>query len=284
MSFFLADIGGTKIRLIFCKSEKDLKQQKLEIFLTPQNYRQFLKLLKNFADANSHFLKKIRKAVFGFAGVFNARKEKLIYAPNLKDYENRNLKKDLERILNCKVILENDAALAGIGEAKFGAGKIFDVFGYLTLSTGVGGAKIVRISSRETSLSACELTRMDANSFGFEPGHSFLLMNNFLFEAEELLGGESIKKFFGKKPENIKNKKFWNYYHQILSIFLINVSIFWSVDKIILGGGITKSLDFKNLNFLVNKFHPLPLKIKIIKAKLGELAVLWGGLVIILKQ
>ncbi|MFN3966573.1 MAG: 4Fe-4S dicluster domain-containing protein, partial [Endomicrobiia bacterium] len=74
------------------------------------------------------------------------------------------------------------------------------------------------------------------NTFGSEPGHSFLLMNNFLFEVEELLGGESIRKIFGKKPEEIKNKKFWNYYHQILSIFLINVSIFWSVDKIILGG------------------------------------------------
>ena len=266
--------------------------------------------------------------------------------------------------------------LAGLGEGKFGAGKRFDVFGYITLSTGVGGAKIVitrtntnfnelmrtnerprtnannnnrepirtneglqefavndnnvrisshqslhkfavednkvrissilssqkfavndnnvRISSHQSShkfavnnddvrssspLSSHKFA-VNYNLFGSEPGHSFLLMNDFLFEVEELLGGENIRKIFGKKPEEIKDKKFWNYYHKILSIFLINVSIFWSVDKIILGGGITKSLDFKRLNLLVNKLHPLPIKIKIIKAKLNELSVLYGGLVI----
>lgn len=306
--YFLGDIGGTKTRLIFCQSEKDFTKQRLKIFATPQNYREFLNLLKGFVNINSRFLKKMRKAVFGFAGMFDKKKEKLIYAPNLRDFENKNLKRDLEKILKIEVILENDAALAGLGEGKYGAGKNFDVFGYITLSTGVGGVKIIKVKiscsnedrikhPNEDRIDSVNIRvnnsvfnsgnnnsvniRVDFNTFGFEPGHSFLLIGDFLFEVEELIGGESIEKTFGKKPEEIKDKKFWNFYHQILSIFLINVSIFWSIDKIILGGGITKSLDFRKLNSLVNKLHPLSPKIKIIKSKLGEMNVLYGGLVIV---
>lgn len=274
--YLLGDIGGTKTRLIFCKSKKDLKQQRLKIFSTPQNYREFLKSLKNFVNSNFHFLKKTRKAVFGFAGVFDEKKEKLIYAPNLKDYENRNLKKDLERILNCEVILENDAALAGIGEGNFGVGKNFDVFGYLTLSTGVGGVKIVKART-----DANNKTRIDANSFGFEPGHSFIFLSNgeeiVPVEIEELIGGKNIEKIFGKKPEMIKDKKFWLGIERLLSVFLINTALFWSVEAIIIGGGMIKSLNIKRLRFYFKKFQPFRIKTKILKSKLDDLSSIYGG-------
>lgn len=267
--YLLGDIGGTKTRLIFCQSIKDLEKRNLKIFATPQNYKEFLNLLTNFTKEHSQFLKKTRKVVLGFAGMFDNKKEKLIYAPNLKDFENRNLKKDLEKILNAEVILENDAVLAGIGEAKFGAGKSFDVFGYITLSTGVGGAKIVGSQQFVTNI----------NTFGFEPGHSFLLINDFLFEVEELLGGENIKKVFGQRPEEIKSKKFWDQYQKILAIFLINVSIFWSVDKIILGGSLVKKLSLKMIKLYIDKFQPFPLKIQLRKSFLGDLAGIYGSLI-----
>ncbi|BCX15627.1 MAG: hypothetical protein KatS3mg097_519 [Candidatus Parcubacteria bacterium] len=314
--YLLGDIGGTKTRLIFCKSDEDFRKQKLQIFITPQNYREFLELLKSILHSyKSASITHLSACIFGFAGMLDKKKEKLIYAPNLRNFENKNLKRDLEKILKTEVILENDAALAGLGEGKYGVarlsggqGKNFDVFGYITLSTGIGGVKIIKVKiSRlnedrinhlnEDRINSVNIRvnnsvfnsgnnnsvniRVDFNTFGFEPGHSFLLTDNFLFEVEELLGGENIRKTFGKKPEDIKDKKFWNFYHQILSIFLINVSIFWSIDKIILGGSVIKSLDFKKLNLLVNKLHPLPIKIKIIKSKLGEMSVLYGGLAIV---
>ncbi len=80
------------------------------------------------------------------------------------------LKKDLEKILNCDVILENDALLAGLGESFYGIGQRFNIFGYLTISTGIGGCKFVN-------------KKADENVFGFEPGHSYFLVNlkNYCF-------------------------------------------------------------------------------------------------------
>ncbi|GIW66522.1 MAG: transcriptional regulator [Candidatus Parcubacteria bacterium] len=272
MMYFLADIGGTKTR--FALASRLNRFNKVSIYSSVLNYSDFLNLVKNFTEENSKSLKQIKKIVFGFAGMLDKKKEKLIFSPNLKDFEHKNLKKDLEKILGGKIILENDAILAGLGEGKFGSGKTLENFGYITLSTGVGGAKITNNDLRQFSFS--------------EPGHSFLLIDNFLFEIEELLGGKSIRNIFGEKPEEIKNnfkddinpEEFWNYYQEILSIFLVNVSIFWSVEEIILGGGIVKSLNFKKINFLVKKLNPLPIKIRIIKSKLGELNVIYGGLTI----
>lgn len=283
--YLLGDIGGTKIRLIFCSSEKDLKKlSKLKIFSTPKDYEDFLKVLKSFIGGiqleGFDFFKKLKKAVFGFAGMLDKKKEKLIYSPNLKNFEKKNLKKDLERILNCEVILENDAVLGGLGEGRFGSGKNFDVFGYLTLSTGVGGAKIIKkqisINSNNKNLQKFDI---NYNLFGSEPGHSFLLINNFLFEVEDLLGGDNIRKILGKKPEEIKDKKFWDYYHQILTVFLVNVSIFWSVDKIILGGSLIKKIYLKKINFYLNKFYPLPINVQLKKSVLGDLSGIYGSLV-----
>jgi predicted NBD/HSP70 family sugar kinase len=261
--YLLGDIGGSKTRFALIKNLK--KIEKIEILGTPQKYNDFLNLIKKFKNA------KIKLACFGFAGNFDQKKEKLIFAPNLKDYENKNLKKDLEKILECKVILENDALLAGLGEGKFGVGKRFDIFGYITLGSGVGGAKIVK-------------NRPDENIFGFEPGHSFLLVQSktydiLPFEIEELIGGKNIEKIYSKKAEEIKDKKFWDDYQKILAFFLVNISLFWSVPVIIIGGGICKSLDFKKLNFYFKKFHPLKLKIKILKSKLQEKSTLYGCLV-----
>jgi len=261
--YLLGDIGGSKARFALIKNLK--KIERIQVLETLQNYNDFLNLIEKFRN------EKIKLACFGFAGNFDHKKEKLIFAPNLKDYENKNLKKDLEKVLKCKVILENDALLAGLGEGKFGAGEKFDIFGYITLGSGVGGVKIVK-------------NQPDENIFGFEPGHSFLLVQSktydvLPFEIEELIGGKNIEKIYGKKLQEIKDKKFLDDYQKILALFLVNVSLFWSVSTIIIGGGISKSLDFKKINFYFRKFHPLKLKIKIIKSKLQEKSVLYGCLV-----
>ncbi|GIW67511.1 MAG: hypothetical protein KatS3mg096_379 [Candidatus Parcubacteria bacterium] len=279
--YLLGDVGGTKTRLaiidkIYINSKQVYRhlKQNTKIFNTPQKYEDFLELIKNYIlrSSASVLRSSALKICFGFAGLFDQKKEKLIYSPNLKDYVGRNLKKDLEKILHPRlsVVLENDAALAGLGEAYYGAGKNFNVFGYITLSTGVGGAKIVN-------------KKIDDNVFGFEPGHLFILIQSktydvLPFEVEEIVGGKSLERIFNKKPEEIKDKKLWDDLSKILAIFLVNVSIFWSVDKIILGGGLTKSLNFKKLNFYINEFNPLPVKIKVIKSKLEEFSGLYGGL------
>jgi glucokinase len=260
--FLLADVGGTKTRIALTKNFKDIDE--IFVFETKEKYKDFLKVIEKFRE------RKIIKTCFGFAGNFDKKKERLIYAPHLKDYEGRNLKKDLERILKCKVILENDAVLAGLGEAYFGAGKKYKIFSYLTFSSGIGGAKIVN-------------HKVDENVFGFEPGHSLFLLiqekdKTLVFEVEDLIGGKSLEEVFKQKLEEIKDKKFWREITKLYALFLINVSLFWSTEVIIIGGGISERLDFKILNKDFRSFHPLGWRAKILKSKLGDLGGIYGGL------
>src|SRR3989339_806271 len=49
---------------------------------------------------------------------------------------------ELEGGFGAPAVIENDAAVVGLGEARYGAGKSYEIVAYLTISTGVGGAKI----------------------------------------------------------------------------------------------------------------------------------------------
>jgi len=64
--------------------------------------------------------------------------------PNFPGWDTVNLVKALqERLsLTLPIIVENDANVAGLGSAFYGAGKPFDSFIMVTLGTGVGGAII----------------------------------------------------------------------------------------------------------------------------------------------
>jgi predicted NBD/HSP70 family sugar kinase len=260
--FLLGDVGGTKTRIALSKNLKDVDE--IFVFETKEKYKDFLKIIEKFGE------RKIIKTCFGFAGNFDKKKEKLIYTPNLESYKEQNLKRDFERILKCKVILENDAVLAGLGEAYFGAGKNYKAFSYLTFSSGIGGVKIVNY-------------KVDENIFGFEPGHSLFLLSQekdktLVFEVEDLIGGKSLGNFLNKSIGEIKDKKFLKEVIKLHALFLVNVSLFWSTEVIIIGGGMSKSLDFKVLNKDFQSFHPLEWKVKILRSELGDLGGIYGGL------
>ncbi|MCS7200784.1 MAG: ROK family protein [Patescibacteria group bacterium] len=267
--YFVADVGGTKTRLGWTRNLNSI--EKLELFNTPQNYFDFLDLLRSIVAKNSS--KNLKGVCVGLAGVFDEQKKRLVYSPNLREYEGKNIRSDLERIFKKRVLLENDAFLAGLGEAKFGAGKIFDFFGYLTLGSGVGGVRIINSPNGFRS-----------NIFSSEPGHSYLLISldktkNLLIEVEDLLGGKSIESIFSIEPKNINNPIFWKNYVKILSIFLINISLLWSIDKFVIGGSISKKIKIADLVEKTKNFHPWGLKLKIKRSKLDEFAGLYGGLV-----
>ncbi|GIW66316.1 MAG: N-acylmannosamine kinase [Candidatus Parcubacteria bacterium] len=298
--YLVGDVGGTKTRLGVIKNIQVKRNKifnKIYIFNTPQKYKEFLNLISQ--SLKQLKISKIKKVCFGFAGNFDTKKEKLIYSPNLKDYVRRNLKRDLEKILNnslknnsilrksefnprISVVLENDATLAGLGEGYFGAGKNLKSFGYITLSTGIGGVKIIQTNVEKNK----KILKIDDNVFGFEPGHSFILIQSKTYnvlpiEIEKLIGGKSLEKIFKERPEKIKDKKIWDNLNKILAIFLVNVSIFWSVDKIILGGGLVNKINFTSLSNKIIKIHPLRIRVDIIKTKLKEFAGLYGGLFLI---
>jgi predicted NBD/HSP70 family sugar kinase len=177
--------------------------------------------------------------------------------------------------------IENDTAMVGLGEAAYGAGKDFDIVAYLTISTGVGGARIVG-------------RRIDANVFGFEPGHQIIDADGTMcpdcraFEDDRGLGhleahisGSAIEKRFGKHPSEIDDEKVWDDLARYLAYGLNNTIVHWSPEVVVLGGGMMKSTGIKieridhYLEDILKIFPERPL-LKL--AELGDVGGLFGGL------
>ncbi|SHK78133.1 ROK family protein [Rhodothermus profundi] len=82
----------------------------------------------------------------GAPGTVNWERTAVVYPPNLPGWGIVDLRKALQEALGIPlpVFVENDANLAGLGSAHYGAGRPFDAFIMVTLGTGVGGAIIYR--------------------------------------------------------------------------------------------------------------------------------------------
>lgn len=156
--YLLFDIGGTNIRLAISKDGKTFGNPK--IFSTPKSFNDGMRFIKKEALEISGG-KKIKAVAGGIAGHLDKNKTKLAGSPNLPAWVGKPLKRALEDSFGAPVVLENDASVVGLGEAVFGAGKGKSIVAYITVSTGIGGARIVD-------------GRIDKSSSGFEPWHQII--------------------------------------------------------------------------------------------------------------
>src|SRR5512146_1871527 len=79
----------------------------------------------------------------GVPGAIDLESGMLYKSPNLPGWDNYPVREEIERRLNTKVILENDANAAAMGEKWLGAGRDYPSMCMLTLGTGVGGGIVM---------------------------------------------------------------------------------------------------------------------------------------------
>ena len=77
----------------------------------------------------------------GVPGMIDSRAGNVIYSNNLK-WQDFRIGKQVSALTGLNVKIANDANVAALGEAKFGAAKGFDNVVMLTLGTGVGGGVV----------------------------------------------------------------------------------------------------------------------------------------------
>jgi glucokinase len=172
---------------------------------------------------------QIKAAAGGIAGPLNRAKDMVINAPNLPGWNNRPFSKSFSERIGAPVYLENDSAIVGLGEAHAGAGRGFGITSYITVSTGVGGARIVD-------------GRIDRNVMGFEPGHQVIDMDGTVLptadtvEVEDYLSGTATEIRFGKKAYQVTDPAVWEELSRWLAYVLNNTIVHWSPDVVVLGG------------------------------------------------
>jgi predicted NBD/HSP70 family sugar kinase len=269
--YLLFDIGGTNTRLSF--SEDGTTFMKPAIFDTPQSFEDGVKMIEEiFKDfAQGHTIKAIAG---GVAGPLDSRKTKLVNAPHLPQWVNKPLKTLLQRIFEVPVFLENDTALVGLGEATHGAGREKKIVAYISVSTGVGGVRIVD-------------EKIDVNSMGFEPGHQIIHFGDLMKPKgsygsgplESYLSGAYLEKKYGVPAHVITDSTVWDKSAVYLAYGLHNIIVHWSPDVVVLGGALMKQIDIKkveeHLKSICTIFPQLP-EIRI--ASLGKVGGLHGAL------
>ncbi|MEK7460296.1 MAG: ROK family protein [Patescibacteria group bacterium] len=269
--FILFDIGGTKMRVVATDKEKFLGEP--IVVSTPRSFEEGIETLKNIIGnlANGS---QIEALVGGIAGPLDKEKTKLVKSPNLSGWVGHDIKNILMSEYNVPVSLENDAALVALGEANFGAGRGYSIVAYLTISTGVGGARIVNGA-------------IDEGSLGFEPGHQIIDPDNTLCptcegnDLEAYVSGTAIEKRFGKKPYDIHDDAIWDELAKFLAYGLHNTVLHWSPDVVVLGGSMMKEVGIpidsvrKHLAEILRIFPQIP---EIKKSELADFGGLYGAL------
>ncbi|MDO8603819.1 MAG: ROK family protein [bacterium] len=269
--FILFDIGGTKMRVVSADRKKFLTTP--VVVSTPKNFNEGIDTLKRIIENLSNG-EPIDAIVGGIAGPLNEAKTGLLKSPNLGEWVGHDLKNSLVEAYKVPVELDNDAALVGLGEANFGAGRDKKIVVYMTISTGVGGARIVD-------------GEIDRNAIGFEPGHQIIDPDNTLCptcegnDLEAYVSGTAIEKRFGMKPFEIHDEKVWDELAKFLAYGLNNTIVHWSPDIIVLGGSMMKEVGIpveavrKHLADILKIFPTAP---QIEKAELDDFGGLYGAL------
>src|SRR6185436_11685583 len=135
--YLLFDIGYTNMRFAFSADLQTMSEP--EILDSPQDHDLALGVIKEMVGRLSQG--QTIKGVYG--GV--TRKHQHLVA-------------EIPKLFTCPVYVENDTALVGLGEATVGAGVGSKILAYLTISSGVGGVRIIE-------------GKIGHATVGFEPGH-----------------------------------------------------------------------------------------------------------------
>jgi glucokinase len=273
------DIGGTKTRVTTSIDGKTFTE--VRKFDTPTDCAAGIELITHTLRELSNG-QAFRAVGGGIAGPLSADHTTLVRSPHLPDWVGKPITTSLQTALGISsVYLENDSAIVGLGEAHHGAGKGDPIMAYITVSTGVGGVRIVD-------------GVIDRSSIGFEPGHQILDIDHTLFpteqngEAEELLSGTSVAERFNKKAYEITDPAVWEDLARTLAYLLNNVAVLWSPHAIVLGGSMmvgNPAIPIDRVIYHLQRvltIFPTPPTLKL--AALNDLGGLYGALTYVQQQ
>lgn len=264
--YIVADIGGTKTRI--AGSEDLTVFNEPIMFDTPLQYDEAMHQIVETARRVSGGA--IERMVAGVPGS-QAKDHRSTFVSGtgtLGGWSHRPLADDLEQALSTQVILENDTALVGLGEATHGAGRDADIVVYVTVSTGVGAVRIVD-------------RKLEKMAHGAEMGGQYVSIQEGR-TLEQLVSGTAVREKYGMSPRELgKESAVWDELAKTLAYGIYNTLLHWSPEKVVLGGsmfneiGISVESVRKYLEEINIKLPEIP---RFAHSELGDLGGLYGAL------
>lgn len=132
------DLGGTNMRAAIVDADGRVSEREERPTPRQPDVDALIELARAVRERGD-----ATRAVIGVPGRVDYGSGRLEYAPNLPDTWRDDLTEaNLSSALGLDVALANDADLAAVGEAWFGAGRQFSDVAYLTISTGIGAGVV----------------------------------------------------------------------------------------------------------------------------------------------
>ncbi len=256
------DLGGTNTRIAASKDCVSIdKKVRFPTFDNLQNEK--ATVTSAIAELTNDYAEKIEGICIGIPGFIDYEKNiigKVINVPYLSNISAHDFFDNIPEIAldYTKVVFANDAAIAGLGEAVHGVAKTNKALVYITLSTGVGGVRILN-------------KHLDTTQKFFEPGHmviypegrkSFHTGQSGSWDA--YCSGVSFMQQYNVMPQDCVDQSIWNTYGKNLAFGIFNVISMWAPDVIVIGGSVSTKHElfektmFDTLTSLNNGLYTMP--------------------------
>jgi len=311
------DLGGTNIKIgLLNLKAKIISKKSFET----RNYKtrdalinKMVQEIRNLLAENNIDAKKVAGVGIGVPGLVDTAKGTVHYLVNIPGWIDVPLQNIIRRKLKIDCFVDNDVNVMALGELYFGAAKGAKNILCITLGTGVGGGIIIDGKLyRGSSFSAGEIGHVGINEEGTKcncgnrgcvetyVGANYIIRN----AVDRLKSGEKsiLTKLAGGNLKNITPslindaakkddrfaKKIWQEAGTHLGSALAGVVNLLNPEKIIIGGGISKTGKdlYDAIRKRINeKAMKVPAKIvKIERSKLGYDAGLVGAATLVLVE
>lgn len=278
------DIGGTKILMAAIDNTgRKLHSEKVKTSCDPAVIAD---LVDNFIKSSGLEYGQIAGMGIGIPGTVDSRTGIVIDAPALK-WSNTDIRKHLCAKYSFPVYVKNDVNLSALGERSFGNCKGSDDVFYIAIGTGTGGAIIANGRLVEGhAFSAGEIAytlsrrdmeaglKNDAQEFGiFERKVS----GTALAASAEKLGLTPAGLFCEFQKGNQAASRIIDDFMAELSVAIANVVSLLNPEVVVIGGGVSRSMDcvLDRLNCMVSELTPF--EVRIVFSGLGEEAGALGA-------
>jgi fructokinase len=150
---------------------------------------------------------------------------------------NTNVLGMLKEKINLPIAVDMDVAVAGLGEAKWGASKNDTHSLYLTIGTGIGGGYIIH-GQPLRGLVSLEMGHIRlARNPQLDPFQGACPYHGDCFEG--LAAGPAVEKRFSQRGETLPDDHpFWDVEAGYIAQALVNYTLSLAPQRIIIGGGV----------------------------------------------
>jgi glucokinase len=277
------DLGGTRMRAVVAPDGEITRKK---VMATPREAECPDAPLDLVGDVSTGAC--VTDAVIGVPGRVDHRAGRLEHAPNLpRHWPDELNERLLAEHLGLAVAVANDADLAAVGEAYFGAARPYADIVYVTISTGVGAGVLLDrrlVSGRrslaeagDTVIDRCAARRGEAPSFE-DLGSGTALARR---AAEEGLPADGARIVELVHAGDARAAKVWDELAAVIAIGVANLAVLFSPEAVVLGGGVGRNGDLlvpavrRHLD--VHGPPGLPAPIEVLVAELGDDAGLIGA-------